>query len=95
MKKSPIEKKRNKIKCTQSIHFQGILWLTKFSWIEFIVKANKEVEQVRCKVCINIEMKVQSSTCTKVRFFAKTCMPYEVKGDITKWSSNWHLVLLK
>jgi hypothetical protein len=38
---------------------------------------------VRCKVCTIIEMKVQSSSCAKVRFFAKTCMTYEIKGDIT------------
>jgi hypothetical protein len=77
------------------MHFQVILLLIKFSWVESIVRANNKIEQVRCKVCSIIEMKVQSSSCSKVWFLAKTCMPYETKGDITKWSFNWRLVLLK
>ncbi len=42
-----------------------------------------------------IEMRVQNSSYGKVRFLIKTCMSYETKGHITKWSFNWHLVLLK
>ncbi len=74
-------KKKRKEYEFSHMHFQEILLLTKFSRVESIVRANNEVEQVRCKIYTIIEMKVQVEVVAKLDF---------CKNVYAIWNKRWH-----